>query len=157
MGVRVPRKYAPRTLTRKDRSRQIRAIRRSRAAYKRGKFIGRPHLRSAKTRRSKHTRRLIRLYDIPPGGITLKHLSRKSGCSMRGLRKILSKGRGAFYSSGSRPNQSAESWAIARLHSALTGGPAAVSDMHILKRECRPGGKARRLSRRALRKKHRWH
>ena len=44
------------------------------------------------------------------------------------METILRKGRGAYYSSGSRPNQTAESWARARLASSVTGGKAAKYD-----------------------------
>ena len=69
----------------------------------------------------------------------LKALHKKTKCSVESMEKILNKGRGAYYSSGSRPNQTAESWAIARLGSALTGGPSAKYDMHLLKEgNCSP-------------------
>ncbi len=48
-----------------------------------------------------------------------------------GMNKILDKGRGAYYSSGSRPNQTAESWALARLASVITGGDARKVDKDI--------------------------
>ena len=41
---------------------------------------------------------------------------------------ILAKGRGAYASSGSRPNVSSHAWAYARLASALMGGKASVVD-----------------------------
>ena len=40
----------------------------------------------------------------------------------------MKKGQGAYYSSGSRPNQSAHSWGYARLASAITGGKSAAVD-----------------------------
>jgi hypothetical protein len=69
-------------------------------------------------------------------------LARKSGCSIGALRKILNKGRGAYYSSGSRPGQSAESWAEARLASALTRGKASIVDRNILVTGCRADSRA---------------
>jgi hypothetical protein len=48
------------------------------------------------------------------------------------VEKILSKGRAAYASSGSRPNTSVEGWANARLASALTGGKAAQVDKDLL-------------------------
>jgi len=48
-----------------------------------------------------------------------------------GIDKILDKGRGAYYSAGSRPNQTAESWARARLASVIMGGPARRIDKDI--------------------------
>jgi hypothetical protein len=64
------------------------------------------------------------------------NLAKRTGCSQKALRKIVNKGRGAYYSSGSRPNQTAESWGIARLASAVTGGPASKIDYDILKDGC---------------------
>tara|TARA_R110000787_G_scaffold175206_2_gene287711 strand:+ start:436 stop:834 length:399 start_codon:yes stop_codon:yes gene_type:complete len=48
-----------------------------------------------------------------------------------GQNKILDKGRGAYYSSGSRPNQTAESWALARLASVIMNGGARKVDKNI--------------------------
>jgi len=48
-----------------------------------------------------------------------------------GQNKILDKGKGAYYSSGSRPNQTAESWAYARLASVIMGGGARKVDKKI--------------------------
>ena len=38
---------------------------------------------------------------------------------------------GAYYSSGSRPNQTAESWGLARMYSYILGGPTRKIDHHI--------------------------
>jgi acyl-CoA synthetase (AMP-forming)/AMP-acid ligase II len=48
------------------------------------------------------------------------------------IETILSKGRGAFASSGSRPNQTPDSWAYARLASVLTGGKAMAVDRNLI-------------------------
>jgi len=53
---------------------------------------------------------------------------------------------GAYYSSGSRPNQTAQSWGKARLYSAISGGPASKSDGHILREGCDKTSKALKLS-----------
>ena len=42
--------------------------------------------------------------------------------STKGLREIIKKGEGAYYSAGSRPNQSARSWGLARLYAVIFGG-----------------------------------
>ena len=146
--MRIPEKYVPAYLTPKDRATQLAALKRSRKAYRRGKHVGRPKLKSAKVRRSKHTFRAARMYDLDPDNMKLSELARRAGCSRRAVDRILSKGRGAFYSSGSRPNQTAESWAVARVHSALSGGPSAKVDRHILREECKRTSKALRLSNR---------
>ena len=41
------------------------------------------------------------------------------------------KGKGAYYSSGSRPNQTATSWGKARMYSYIMGGPTRKIDQHI--------------------------
>lgn len=75
-----------------------------------------------------------------------RELSRKTGCSVRGLRKIVNKGEGAYYSSGSRPNQTPQSWGYARLASAITGANASVVDYSILTQECSKDSRALRLA-----------
>ena len=48
--------------------------------------------------------------------------------------QIVKKGEGAYYSSGSRPNQTAKSWGLARLASSLTAGKAAAIDYDIIEK-----------------------
>ena len=71
-----------------------------------------------------------------------KELSLKSGCSIDALNQIIKKGEGAYYSSGSRPNQTAQSWGLARLASALTGGKSAAVDYSIIERGCKHNKRA---------------
>ena len=85
------------------------------------------------------------MYGVKAVGATAEY-ARKTGCDVAGLKKILSKGRGAYGSSGSRPNQTPQSWAVARLASATTGGKAARVDAHILREHCKRGGRARRAA-----------
>ena len=73
-------------------------------------------------------------------------LAKATKCSIKGLKQITRKGRGAYYSSGSRPNQTAQSWARARLASSLTGGKASLVDYNILENECKPSSKALKLA-----------
>ena len=54
------------------------------------------------------------------------------------------------FSSGSRPNQTAESWGLARLASSITGAKASVIDNHILEEGCKKNSKALKLSRKAI-------
>ena len=63
--------------------------------------------------------------------ITDKDFIHKNIITNKGQEEILSKGRGADYSSGSRPNQTASSWAYARLASVIVGGPARKIDKDI--------------------------
>jgi len=62
------------------------------------------------------------------------------------LKKIVNKGEGAYYSSGSRPNQTPQSWGHARLASAVTGGKASKVDFGIIEKGCSHTGKAYRLA-----------
>jgi hypothetical protein len=77
--------------------------------------------------------------------IPSKELAQKTGCSMNALKQIVKKGEGAYYSSGSRPSQTAHSWAYARLASAISGGKASKVDFHILK-TCNKTKKAYKLA-----------
>ena len=71
-----------------------------------------------------------------------KELSQKTGCKISALNQIVKKGEGAYYSSGSRPNQSPQSWGLARLASSLTSGKAAAVDYDIIKKGCNHNKKA---------------
>jgi hypothetical protein len=75
-----------------------------------------------------------------------KELAKKTGCSRKALQKIVNKGEGAYYSSGSRPNQTAHSWGYARLASAITGANASRIDYSILKEGCHPNSRALRIA-----------
>ena len=143
---RFPARYAPRTLSRKDRSKQIAMLKRSRRMYKRGKYYARStKLKSYPHVVSKHVvtaRRMYHMDRIVPNAA----LAKATGCSVGSLQKIVKKGEGAFYSSGSRPNQTPQSWGYARLASAITGGKAAAVDFAILKNGCDPRSKALHLA-----------
>lgn len=150
--TKVPYRYLPKSITQKDRKRYSREIRKSRKLYKRRIYYKRKHIRSYKNRKSDHVSRAKRMYkidSIKPSS----ELARKTGCSLKSLKDIDRKGRGAMFSSGSRPNQTASSWSIARVASAITGGKSAAVDYHILEKGCKTGSKALRLAKQS-RKKH---
>jgi hypothetical protein len=133
---KIPTKYAPsRNLTKKDREKALRAIRKSRRLYTRGIYYPRPHLSSFHSKPSKHVDNAMRKYSVKHV-VPSKELSKKTRCSLKSLKKIVKKGEGAYYSSGSRPNQTAQSWGYARLASAITGGPASKIDYDILEKGC---------------------
>lgn len=142
---KVPLKYIPMSLTRKDIQKQRKGILASRRAYKRGVYITRPHVASFRSKPSKHVAKAQRIYGVR-SIVPSKQLARVTGCSVSALKQIVKKGEGAYFSSGSRPNQTAHSWAYARLASAITGGNAAKVDAHILEKGCRRSGRAYRLS-----------
>lgn len=148
-SVCVPMRYVPRTLLRNDRRKQIAMLKRSRRMYKRGKFYGRTtKLKSYPHVASKHVvaaRRMYHMDRIIPNAA----LAKATGCSVGALNQIVKKGEGAFYSSGSRPNQTPQSWGYARLASAITGGKAAAVDYAILQNGCKPNSGALRRARTA--------
>ena len=131
----IPMRYLPSQLSRKDRKSHLNALNKSRKLYKIGKYYSRPKIASFKSKKSKHILKAEKMYNInkiQPNA----ELSQKTNCSINSLKKIVKKGEGAYYSSGSRPNQTAKSWGIARLASAITGGKASAIDFDILRKGC---------------------
>jgi len=63
--------------------------------------------------------------------ISDKKFIHKNIITYEGQRQIIDKGKGAYYSSGSRPNQTPTSWALARLASVIMGGAARKTDKKI--------------------------
>ena len=147
----VPQRYVPKQLTQKDKTNQKRQLMKSRKLYKRGVYHSRPKVKSFKSRKSSHLNRLKTIYGVK-NALPTPELAKKTKCSMDALQQIISKGEGAYFSSGSRPNQSAQSWGIARLASSLTGGNASVIDYHILEEGCKPQSKALTLAKKQCKK-----
>ena len=63
--------------------------------------------------------------------ITDKEFLYKNIISKTGAEKIIMRGKGAYYSGGSRPNQTPFSWALSRLASVIMGGNARKVDKDI--------------------------
>ena len=128
-------KYLPSILTKHDTTYEKKQLDKSRKLYKKHKYYTRKHVKSYPHKVSPHILRARKIYGIEHI-VPSKELSDKTGCSINALKKIESKGEGAYYSSGSRPNQSAQSWGRARLASAITGGKSAAVDFKILDEGC---------------------
>ena len=141
------KRYLPDRLSRRDRTRQRKELTKSRRLYKQNKYYTRKSVKSFKSKPSKHVDNARRLYHIQNIRPT-RELSRRTGCSLKGLRQIVRKGEGAYYSSGSRPNQTPQSWGYARLASAITGGNASAVDFDIIYKECDRRKPAYRLAQR---------
>ena len=136
--------YVPSSLSRSDRKKQRKMLDQSRKQYKKHIFKTRKRLRSFQSKPSKHVLRAKRMYHLE--SITPSPaLAKATGCPLRVLQAIVKKGEGAYYSSGSRPNQTAQSWAYARLASAVTGGNASKVDGHLIS-QCDPSKKAYQLA-----------
>lgn len=135
MAKTFSQKYLPSNLTKKDKEKVRRYLKKSRKLYKQKSYYTRPKVRSFKSIPSKHVRKAFTTYKISSMKPS-RELSQKTGCSRATLKHIIRKGKGAYYSSGSRPNQTAHSWAFARLASAITGGPASIVDYKELQSGC---------------------
>ena len=144
-------RYLPKRLTAKDKIKQSQMLKKSRRLYKQGKYYSRKPVKSFKSKTSSHILKARKMYNVETIGAT-DELARKSGCSKEALAKIINKGAGAYYSSGSRPNQTAQSWGVARLASALTSGKAGAVDYNILNEGCKPGSKGYNAAQLAKRK-----
>jgi hypothetical protein len=149
--IHVPIKYVPMTLKSRDRKKQINMLKKSRRLYKQHKFYTRKALPSYHNKTSNHIVNARKLYKVD-NVLPSRKLSIATGCSVSALKKIVNKGEGAYFSSGSRPNQTGQSWGIARLASAITGGKSAAVDYDILDSGCKHSGKAFRLARQSRKK-----
>jgi hypothetical protein len=144
-NYKVPIRYVPVTLSNNDKIKQKQYIDRSRKSYLNGKYYLRPKIKSFTSKKSPHVAKATKLYVVPNMKPTIA-LARATKCKRWALNKIINKGRGAYYSSGSRPNQTPDSWGYARLGSALTGGPSSQIDYNILEKGCSKKSKALRLA-----------
>lgn len=149
--MKINLKYMPRRLTKKDKNLYKREILKSRKLYKKGVYHTRRRVLSFKSKGSRHVITAKRMYHVDKIGAT-DELAHATGCRKSALAKIINKGKGAYFSSGSRPNQTARSWGVARLASAITSGKSAVIDYHILEKGCSPNSKALRLAKKAKRR-----
>ena len=147
---KIIRRYLPKSLTPKDKKIQYENIIKSRKAYKHHIYLSRPHVKSFPHRKSKHLAVAMKMYGVDKIDAT-RELSKASGCSVKSLKKVINKGAGAYYSSGSRPNQTAQSWGIARLASALTAGKAGAVDYKILNDGCVKGSLGWKMAQKARR------
>ena len=115
----IPKKYLPTSLSRADRKKQLESI-------KKGTI--RPKVESFKSKRSGFVKKFEEKYNKK---ITDEKFIDKNIIRTEGQKRILSKGRGAYFSGGSRPNQTPSSWAYGRLASVIMGGKARKVDKKI--------------------------
>ena len=139
------KRYIPNSLTQKDKKKQRSMLTKSRKMYKQHKYYTRKQVESFKQKQSQHVLNARRIYGVQTVAPT-RELARKTGCSVNTLRKIIRKGEGAYYSSGSRPNQTPQSWGLARLASSITAGNASIVDYDMLEKGCNSNSKALKLA-----------
>ena len=116
-------------LAQAEARRQVALIRGSQREYERtGKVEARPKVSNAPVPRSAHAAKFESRYKINVSNTqAVKKLFPDTDVDT-----ILSKGRAAYSSSGSRPNVTPEQWARARLASVLTGGKALKIDKDLV-------------------------
>jgi hypothetical protein len=118
----LPKKYVPDSLTPSQKAKQVKSIKEKK---------DRPKL-DVKTRRSKWTVKAEKYFG--KGNTSIDNIAKKLKINKKGLQLIMDKGMGAYYSSGSRPNQTASSWGMGRIFSVLFGGNARDIDKDIVKK-----------------------
>jgi len=148
---KVPLRYLPQSLSKSDKIKYIRELNKSKKQYPKHSYYLRKTVKSFHSKPSNHIQNAKTLYKIPNISPT-KELAQKTGCSLASLQKIVKKGEGAYFSSGSRPNQTAQSWGLARLASAITAGKSAAVDYDILEKGCKPNSRALKLAKTARKK-----
>lgn len=142
---KFPKRYIPKSVKLKDKLSLKNELLKSRKKYKKGIYYTRKNVKSFKSKPSKHIQNAKSLYRVNSIEPNIE-LSKKTGCSVDSLNKIVNKGMGAYYSSGSRPNQTPQSWGIARLASAITGQKASSVDLDILKEGCSKNSMALKMA-----------
>ncbi len=115
----LPKTYVPKGLTKADKAKQEKSI-------LQGK--DRPKVDSFKSKRSGWVKKFE---DKHKHKITDEDWIDKNLLKKKGQQEVIKKGMGAYYSSGSRPNQTAYSWGYGRLGSVLLGGPSRKLDKNI--------------------------
>ena len=141
-GGSVPQRYVPYYLKKGEKEEVKNELKKSRRLYKEGKYYTRKRVKGARDRKTSWRRRVVEEHSIPDDvPLNPGTLSKYTKCSPSALRKIERKGMGAYFSSGSRPNQTPKSWGRARLFSSLSGGPASEVDRKILEEGCPPNSK----------------
>lgn len=111
--------YVPKGLTKEDKKKQVESIK---------KETIRPKLKSFQSKRSSWVEKFEKKYGYK---ITNKSRIQKEIVSKTGMDKILKKGMAAYFTGGSRPNQTPFSWSNARLASVILGGPARKVDKDL--------------------------
>lgn len=129
--MRKIKKTYTKGLSKRDINRQKRNIKTARKSYKKGKYVDRPKLKSYKKKESGWTAKFHKRY---PEAKTIPQIARATGIPAKALNAVKHKGMGAYYSSGSRPNQTAHSWGKARMYSYILGGPTRKIDREITKK-----------------------
>lgn len=126
---KIPERYVPKSLSLSDLRKQLKSI---------IEGVKRPQLKSFKSKKSEWT---IKAEEYFGNDRSLNDIVEKIGETpkrkkeiLKGLKEINKKGEAAYYTSGSRPNQTPQSWGIARVYSVLFGGASRKIDKDIVEK-----------------------
>jgi hypothetical protein len=115
-------KYVPKSLSKRDKERQIKSI---------IEKTMRPKV-DFPTKKSKWTEKAHKYFK---GDTSIENISKTIGVPVKALEDIIQKGEKAYFESGSRPNIKPRQWGIARLYSLLFGTPSLRKmDSEIIKK-----------------------
>jgi hypothetical protein len=126
---KIPKRYIPEELSIPDLKKQLKSIEEEK---------DRPKVKSFKSKKSSYTMKAKNYFGEgntnkeKMAEILSKGNKNREKEIFKGLDEIFKKGEGAYYSSGSRPNQTPQSWAFARVFSVLFGGNARQIDKIIV-------------------------
>ena len=111
----IPRRYLG-NLKGKERQKQIKSIFEEKERPK----------TKARERKSSYTMKFNKKYgeelDGMKGKRSKRNIAKITGIPFKAVDEIYKKGEGAYYSSGSRPNQTPQSWGRGRLYAYIMGG-----------------------------------
>ena len=116
---KVPQRYIPKSLSEADKKKQEKSIL---------KGTKRPKLDSFKSKRSGWAVKFEKKYGTK---ITDTKFIDKNILRQKGQELIIKKGQSAYFTSGSRPNQTPFSWGVGRLASVIMNGPSRKIDQKI--------------------------
>jgi len=126
---KIPERYVPKSLSISDLRKQLKSI---------IEGVKRPQLKSFKSEKSDWTKKAEEYFG---NDRSLNDIVEKLGETpkrkkeiLKGLKEINKKGEAAYYTSGSRPNQTPQSWGIARVYSVLFGGASRKIDKDIVEK-----------------------
>lgn len=115
----ILKKYLPDSLTPTERRKQIKSLFEKKDRPK----------TEVKSRKSSWVVKFDKKYKLKDK--SLPNIAKATGIPLPALKLVYKKGEGAYYSSGSRPNQTKDSWARARMYSYILGGKVRKVDKHI--------------------------
>lgn len=132
---KYPKKYLA-GLNKKDKEKQKKQLDKSTSDYKKGKYTDRKDLKSFKEKKSSFVQQIKAKLGVPMNfekvADKLTRTKKRENELLKGFEEIYEKGKGAYFSSGSRPNQTPEAWGKSRVASVLVGGKSRNIDKKIV-------------------------